>query len=227
MKPIAIGLMLLMAAVAVDAQTLLICESKNNVRHTCELDARGRMVTVNQQLSENPCVVGKSWGVNRNRKSIWVDDGCRAEFLVGTATVAHPAFAPRVRCQSINNGRTHCAADTSYGVQLARQISRNGCVRGEDWGFDENGVWVNHGCRADFVLGVRPDSVPMTSSTRTTVVCESQNNTLNRCAADTLFGVALARQMSQNACVRGESWGYDAVGIWVNKGCRAEFVLGQ
>src|SRR5512141_1509300 len=93
MKTFTIAIALLMAAAVVEAQqytgangangTLVTCESKNNVRHTCAADARGRLVTVNQELSKNPCVAGKTWGVTRNRKGIWVDDGCRAEFLVG------------------------------------------------------------------------------------------------------------------------------------------------
>lgn len=207
--------------------TLLTCESKNNVRHTCKVDVRGRQVVVNQQLSDNACVLGRSWGVNRNRKSIWVDGGCRAEFLVGNSGMASTAFGRSVVCESQNNGRRVCPVDTGYGVQLARQISKNGCARGQDWGFDENGIWVDHGCRAEFVLGGESRFVPMTSSTaRGNIVCESQNNALNRCSADTYYGVSLARQLSQNACVRGRSWGFDANGIWVKDGCRAEFVVG-
>jgi hypothetical protein len=38
--------------------------------------------------------------------------------------------------------------------------------------------------------------------------------------------VALARQISNSMCIRGDTWGYDSNGIWVTRGCRAEFVLG-
>jgi hypothetical protein len=239
MRTIALVLTVLVAA-TVEAQqyyptetvpgttgTMVTCESKNNVRHTCKVDARGRMVTINQQLSDNPCVVGRTWGVNRNRKSIWVDDGCRAEFLVGVSGIARQAFGRSLTCESVNNGKRRCPADTSYGVQLARQISRNECTRGEDWGFDENGIWVDNGCRGEFVLGGDTRFTPMVSSARTRLVCESQNNALNRCAADTFYGVTLERQISNKMCVRGQTWGYDPNGIWVTGGCRAEFVLGQ
>lgn len=238
MKGIAIAVALLLTT-AVEAQqlvsetvpvttgTLLTCESKNNVRHTCSIDARGRLVTVNQQLSDNPCIAGRTWGLTRNRKGIWVDNGCRAEFLVGGVAVARSAFGRTIACQSINNGKSVCPIDTSHGVQLSRQISKNDCVRGKDWGFDENSVWVDNGCRAEFTVGgaVVRTTIPMTSSTRSTVVCESQNNALNRCAANTIYGVTLARQLSNNMCVRGQTWGYDADGIWVTRGCRGEFVL--
>lgn len=214
-------------AVSITNGTLVTCESNNNVRHTCKLDARARMVTINQQLSDNPCILGKTWGLTRNRKGVWVDNGCRAEFVVGGSSVTREAFGRSLVCESVNNGKRHCPADTSYGVQLGRQLSKNGCIRGEDWGFDQNGVWVDHGCRAEFVLGGDTRFTPMTSSSRTTVACESQNNALNRCPANTLFGVTLARQMSNKTCVRGQTWGYDANGIWVTGGCRAEFVIGQ
>ncbi|MEO8380158.1 MAG: DUF3011 domain-containing protein [Acidobacteriota bacterium] len=207
--------------------TLVRCESINNGRETCTVDARDRLVAVNQQLSDNPCVLGRSWGLSSNRNEIWVDHGCRAEFQVGGAAVASGAFGRSVVCESQNNGKAKCPVDTSYGVQLARQISKNDCVRGSDWGFDEDGVWVDHGCRAEFVLGGDQRFTPMTSASRSTVTCESQNNAMNHCAADTFYGVTLARQISDSTCVRGRTWGYDAKGIWVTSGCRADFVLGQ
>lgn len=206
--------------------TLMRCESINNGRQTCRVDARDRAVLVNQQLSDNPCVIGRSWGVSRDRDEIWVDKGCRAEFQIGGSTVASGAFGRAIVCESQNNGKSRCPVDTSYGVQLARQISKNECVRGTDWGYDENGVWVDNGCRAEFVLGGEDRYLPNTVAAGTRVTCESQNEAMNRCAADTFNGVALARQISNSMCVRGQTWGYDSNGIWVTKGCRAEFVLG-
>jgi|SRR5687767_13136330 len=246
MKPIAFGL-LLMAAIGCSSYpsdtrddtivggtasanvpgTLVRCESINNGRQTCTVDARNRMVSINQQLSANPCVLGRSWGVSGDRDEIWVDNGCRAEFQVGGSVVDVAAFGRSVVCESQNNGRMRCPVDTSYGVQLVRQISKNECARGDDWGFDENGIWVDHGCRAEFALGgdqrfvLRPTAV-----VGATVTCESQNEAMKRCPADTFYGVTLARQISNSMCVRGETWGFDSAGIWVTRGCRAEFVLG-
>jgi hypothetical protein len=42
-----------------------------------------------------------------------------------------------------------------------------------------------------------------------------------------LNGVTLSRQLSDSGCVQGKTWGYDANGIWVSNGCRAEFTLGR
>jgi len=33
----------------------------------------------------------------------------------------------------------------------------------------------------------------------------------------------MVRQMSNSPCVRGQSWGNDNGGIWVDRGCRAQF----
>lgn len=59
-----------------------------------------------------------------------------------------------------------------------------------------------------------------------TMVCESYENALNHCTADTSKGMMLVVQYSTIACVQGKTWGYDSRGVWVDKGCRAEFRAG-
>lgn len=58
-------------------------------------------------------------------------------------------------------------------------------------------------------------------------LCESRDNRTRRCHADTRGGVRLHRQLSNTACVRGQSWGIERDGVWVSGGCRAEFITGQ
>ena len=61
----------------------------------------------------------------------------------------------RLTCAS-NDGRyRYCRADTQNRVQLVRQISNSRCSQGYSWGFDYRGIWVNRGCRAEFVYGRR------------------------------------------------------------------------
>ena len=55
------------------------------------------------------------------------------------------------------------------------------------------------------------------------ITCESHKDHRNYCEADTRGGVTLVRKLSHADCVLGRSWGYDARGIWVEGGCRAEF----
>lgn len=222
--------LLMVAAFAASAQTttgtLVTCESINNVRHTCTVDVR-QGVSLSRQLSNNACVRGKTWGTTRNNKGIWVDDGCRAEFLVG-GNPANAGLTGYPRTIVCNAGKKHgnrCPADTSMGVQLTRQVSKHSCVLGTDWGYDQTGIWVKNGCRGEFTIG--SGYAPMASSLSNSVICESSDGRTQRCSANTSFGVALSRQLSNSSCVKGQTWGYDTEGVWVSNGCRAEFLLGR
>jgi ribosomal protein L37AE/L43A len=215
------------AAFAASAQTngtLITCESINNVRHTCKADVASG-ITLNQQFSKDVCVRGKTWGTTRNNDGVWVDGGCRAEFLVGNGSMPLDSSLQTVTCESIPGHTKRCAAATASGVQMARQISKHSCVLNQDWGWDNNGIWVKNGCRAEFTVG--STMTPMSSSALSTITCESAKGMNHRCNANTLGGVTLSRQLSDSGCVRDKTWGYDASGIWVSDGCRAEFTIGR
>src|SRR5258708_1105614 len=53
-------------------------------------------------------------------------------------------------CASDHGRRNVCPADARGGVQLVKQRSGASCQEGYSWGADERGIWVDHGCRADF-----------------------------------------------------------------------------
>ena len=55
------------------------------------------------------------------------------------------------------------------------------------------------------------------------VYCASDAMERVWCPADSRFGVRVIRQRSQAACVENETWGYGKRGIWVDRGCRADF----
>jgi hypothetical protein len=40
-------------------------------------------------------------------------------------------------------------------VRLVRQMSDARCSEGYSWGWNRAGVWVNHGCRGQFVVDRR------------------------------------------------------------------------
>ncbi len=56
-----------------------------------------------------------------------------------------------------------------------------------------------------------------------TIVCSSNDGRRAYCHADTRAGVRLVRQISGSPCQQGSTWGYDSNGVWVDRGCRAEF----
>ena len=199
----------------------LVCESTRGFLHACSANVENG-VTLAQQLSEAPCVKGKSWDISVERHEVWVDRGCRAEFALGRFTEAVRPSAPLdapVTCSSKNSRRTHCPADTSAGVQLVRAHGRTACGYGAQWGYDAKGIWVSKGCSADFVTRGRPR--PIAPS----ITCQSTGDRV-RCAAETTYGVALARQLDESVCILGRSWGFDSEGIWVDGNCHAQFALG-
>ncbi len=140
-------------------------------------------------------------------------------------TAAPVASAQSITCSSDNGRRNYCPVDTSRGVQMVRQRSGSPCIQGSTWGYDRRGIWVDRGCRADFVVrtGGRPGGPGYGPGQ--SITCSSDNGKRNYCAADTRRGVQLVRQRSDARCTQGYSWGYDRRGIWVDRGCRADFVV--
>jgi hypothetical protein len=67
-------------------------------------------------------------------------------------TSGAPPRAAMVKCASQPGGRTHCPADTSQGVVLARSSGDSPCLLGKTWGYDDKGVWVADGCSGEFVV---------------------------------------------------------------------------
>lgn len=200
------------------------CSSEDGGRRTCPADIRGGVQLVKQR-SGSPCQRGRSWGTDRD--GIWVDRGCRADFAVNPYNPnpnPQSGSGGNLTCSSDDGGRHTCPADTSGGVLLVNQRSGSPCQRGSSWGEDERGIWVDHGCRADFQVGSSAGS--SAPSPASVIKCSSDDNERHSCAADTYGGVRLVRQISGSTCKRGYSWGADERGIWVDHGCRGEFVVG-
>jgi Protein of unknown function (DUF3011) len=203
------------------SENRVVCESVTGAYTVCPARTAAG-VALSRQLSMSPCVEESTWGYNREKNQIWVDDGCRGEFILGPSvqTPPPPALSGVVVCQSLDGKRVECKADTSAGVQIIRSFNEVHCGYGHEWGFDRKGVWVNNGCRAAFAVRGTPKTAVAS------VTCESIDGARNVCGAETHFGVALVRQLSESACVLDQSWGFDRDGIWVSNGCRAQFALG-
>lgn len=158
-----------------------------------------------------------------------------------------------VRCESWDGRTAHCRVDTRGGVVLINQLSRAGCWEGRTWGWDRGGIWVTDGCRADFrVLGWsnagwddwrwrndwrdedwrwrqdwRWDDRRWRDDWRhgRRVVCESERGRYRECRIPIGRHVELVRQFSRGGCQLGVSWGWQRGVLWVDRGCRAEFVV--
>ena len=148
-------------------------------------------------------------------------------FLAGPSRAyAQPGYggSQTITCSSDNGNRNYCNADTRGGVQMVRQRSGSPCVQGQTWGWDRNGIWVDRGCRADFVTG-RGGNIGG-GSVGQTLTCSSDNGGRNYCNADTRGGVQMVKQLSGSPCIQGQTWGWDGRGVWVDRGCRADFLIG-
>jgi hypothetical protein len=140
-----------------------------------------------------------------------------------------PPALPQVNAQGIltcasNDGRRNvCLADTRAGVQLVNQRSSSPCVFGQTWGYDARGVWVDRGCRADFQVKGTWGGWDQGYN----VYCASDDGGRQRCPTDTRGGVQMVRQRSSSPCIYMQTWGWDKHGIWVDRGCRADFQIGS
>jgi Protein of unknown function (DUF3011) len=149
----------------------------------------------------------------------WLNFG----FAVAIICMLAPlSSADNINCSSEDGNRHYCSVDTRGGVQMVNQRSGSPCIQGQTWGYDRGGIWVDRGCRADFVTGQSGYG-----GGSQTVNCSSEDGRRRYCSVDTRGGVQMIKQRSDATCIQGQTWGYDRGGIWVDRGCRADFSVGQ
>jgi hypothetical protein len=230
------------------------CESIDERTRYCTADIRGRVRLVDQ-LSRSQCVEGRTWGWDREgiwvsqgcRAEFEIDayderyhdrdgryyDRNRREYGQGRV----------FRCESNDSRMNYCDVDTRYGVRLLTQHSRAACIEGRTWGWDRRGVWVTDGCRAQFQVGGYghddrygyrngdpryryDDPYGYGNAYARTLTCSSNDNRYNFCRiGGGARQVQIRRQLSQSQCRYNYSWGWRSDGIWVDRGCRAEFAI--
>lgn len=76
-----------------------------------------------------------------------------------------------------------------------------------------------------WVLCIPHVSQAQWGSGRSTLMCSSDGGR-TFCEADTRGGVRLFRQIGGARCQEGFNWGYTERGVWVDRGCQAEFLVG-
>jgi Protein of unknown function (DUF3011) len=147
-----------------------------------------------------------------------------AACIAPTPASAQPGYGPppRITCSSNDGNRNWCDIGPSRDVRLVRQISGSACIKGSTWGTDRRGLWVDRGCRAEFVVAAGGPPPPQYGAPRI-VTCSSNDRKRNWCDIGPSRDVRLARQISGSACIQGSTWGTDRRGLWVDRGCRADF----
>lgn len=66
---------------------------------------------------------------------------------------------------------------------------------------------------------------PGLAAAQNSIKCESNNGGRNYCGNYNANDVRLDRQISGSPCIQGQTWGVDRHGLWVDRGCRAYFVI--
>ena len=164
----ACGLVLVSSAANADddwvPEKSVACSSSDGHRKECPADLHGYTVRDVDQSSRTECVVGRNWGYTD--RGVWVDDGCRATFKFDKSRGGdHPrawgyrdsvndrGAEQRVRCESKDGRRNECNVSLrGYRIADVREISRADCDIGRNFGYDDRGVWVDDGCRAEFIF---------------------------------------------------------------------------
>ena len=103
---VATGMIAPVAAQPVDPGVAVVCGSQPGERQTCAADTTGG-VTLVRSTGTVACELGTSWGFDE--KSIWVRDGCSAEFSLGKKPAGRQWFG------TYTPGRGLKVADTEKG----------------------------------------------------------------------------------------------------------------
>lgn len=168
-------------------------------------------------------------------------------FSMTLAPAAHAQGNGTVSCSS-NDGKYNRCNVPWRDARVVRQDSKGDCIRGQSWGIDQRGLWVDRGCRA--VFAEARGGVPRYDSGRTygrdpgrsrddsygrapsagwdraiRLNCASQGEGYQMCRVDVgrRGHVRLVKQLSRGSCIQGRSWGWNRAGVWVNYGCRGQF----
>ena len=198
------------------------CESHDGRYRECRLPFSGT-AQIERQLSSTSCEYGRTWG-QRSSGRVWVSDGCRARFVPAGDWGQGSASGALLRCES-SGGRRVCRSGAAGRMTIQRQLSKTTCVEGRNWGSYGNGeVWVDGGCRAEFVPAYGGSSGWQRSRGHS-VHCSSHDSAPSYCEWHSRWGSPrLLRQHSSAACEQGRTWGYTrGRGLWVSGGCRGEF----
>lgn len=153
-----------------------------------------------------------------------------------------------VVCESHRGQFNECRTPFGGHPVLVQALSSAACVQGHSWGSRWPGtVWVAQGCRARFAdasgnaagglvrheqpyerslgdLPPAPVGTPVTGAGSAYVLrCESEDHRSRTCRAPVQGRLVLHRQLSQAACIEGQTWGSGNGSVWVRGGCRGEF----
>jgi hypothetical protein len=191
-------------------------------------------------MSHAQCVYNENWGSFDG--GVWVDNGCRAEFVVrrppGYGSSGSGNYRPvggtleTITCESNDSRYKICQVNNidPSSVHIERKHSSAPCNRGSSWGVSEGenappGIWVNNGCRATFAYAVRQSTYQPYAGTPHdfTTSCVSEMREWRHCEVPQMHMARAQIMNANNNCMEYKAWGTDDTGIWVRNDCQADF----
>jgi hypothetical protein len=128
-----------------------------------------------------------------------------------------------IRCRSDSRRYNECRA--SRNIKYATVSDRHSdasCNEGSSWGYRGNVIWVDRGCEATFRVQLEQDS-----SSFVVLRCDSLGDHYQSCQTGLRYisQAYVQSRHSDSRCDQGYSWGVSGNNIWVDRGCRATFVV--
>jgi hypothetical protein len=212
-----------LASSAAYAQPEVRCESRNYQYQFCSTNGEVVGARITHQDSRSPCIQGQTWGWSRN--GLWVSNGCSGRFQVDTFRPGPPSWGGNtLTCNSRGFNYEFCPVPARvYSAELLRQSSQTQCLLGRNWGWRDDGVWVNNGCQGEF--RVRTQFQPTPPVRPGLFACESHGFRYQFCNTGPIRNAQLVEQRSRAPCERNRTWGSTGDGVWVDGGCSALFRL--
>jgi len=130
---LATPLLLLLPFENARADDFVTCESRDNRYQSCTLPRAG-YVTLDRKLSGADCRQGGTW--DYDRREVWVDDGCRASFLVHGAR--HTSYVPGWMIGEFEG------YNPTFNADIRMRIDSDGRMSAQTRGQTLNG-WINGG----------------------------------------------------------------------------------
>ncbi|MGZ4814744.1 MAG: DUF3011 domain-containing protein [Terriglobales bacterium] len=212
-------------------QNVINCSSNDMGYHTCQIGPNNGVRMI-RQLSGNPCVQGETFGLNRD--SIWVNNGCRADFEVfqngnnngynrqGASNGDYDRDGDRDRDWHHHHQRESEYSNGQY-PDNGNQPYYNG--NGPYYGTGNNGYYGSYADEANAVNGHIVYTGHYDDGKSTCSSQPGQGVTFCQTGGE-LSRAELISENGQTPCVEGQTWGrIPNKGLWVAGGCSGKFKI--
>ena len=203
-------LLALALSLAIATAADLPCSSSAGGYTYCRAKTQGAVELVFQQ-TRYACYRDDTWGFDDN--GVWVSNGCSATFRTGEQekhAVTKDAESNELAALALSLV-SEPAPRANRAAVAQPLLAAPSTAKAEATGRNDDAL---------------ADVDPSNDSARY-IACESLNERYTRCETPVPSYVQLSRLLSKERgrCRFNQSWGYDAAGIWVDKGCRAQFAV--